>query len=198
MKAPMLNLIPIPLVIAFFCLSVPYANADIVVPRQLFPGEQLNVRAPNSEGWELVSSSGAGMAFAHRGASSNESYIAQVSLFVLPLTKDPDEFVALIKRGVENDTPPERFKSLVANYEYTEQRGYPCVKFQGVTEDTKAKTSFFSQESPKLQIHSLYCRHPRYQEMGFSIAFSHRGVFLDAGLGEQAEAFIQGVQVPRR
>lgn len=188
--------ISIPLVIASFCFQIAFANAEIVVPRQLFSGGLLNVRAPNSEGWEMVSSSGAGMVFAHRGASSSESYVAQVSLFALPETKSPDEFVALIKRGVENDTPAERFKSLESNYEYTEQRGYPCVRFKGVTEDMKARTSFFRQESLKLQVYSLYCRHPRRQEVGFSIGFSHRGTLLDGGMDDLAEDFIQGVQVP--
>ncbi|MFA5243651.1 MAG: hypothetical protein WC029_14675 [Sulfuricella sp.] len=190
--------IPTALVITFFCFLASIASADIVVPRQLFPGGLLNVRAPNAEGWEIVSSSEAGMAFAHRGAYTNENYVAQVSLFALPETKNPDEFVALIKRGVENDTPAERFKSLESGYEYTGQRGYPCVRFKGVTVDTKAKTSSFGQESLKLQVYSLYCRHPRHQEVGFSIGFLHRGTLLDAGLGALAEEFIQGVQVPRK
>lgn len=188
--------ISIALAIACFCSLAPIAHAEIVVPRQLFSGGLLNVRAPNSEGWELLNFSEAGMAFAHRGVYSNESYVAQVSLFALPKTKDSDELVALIKRGVENDTPAERFKSLEASYEYTEERGYPCVRFKGVTEDTKARTSFFSQESLKLQVYSLYCRHPRHQEVGFSIGFSHRGTFLDAELEIPAEEFIRGVQVP--
>jgi hypothetical protein len=190
--------IPITLVIAFFCSLASIAHAEIVVPRQLFSGGLLNVRAPNAEGWELVSSAEAGMAFAHRGVYSNESYVAQVTLFALPETRNPDEFVALIKRGVENDTPAERFKSLESSYEYTEQRGYPCVRFKGLTEDTKAKTSSFGQGSLKLQVYSLYCRHPRQQEVGFSIGFSHRGSFLDAELDAQAEEFIRGVQVPAK
>lgn len=184
------------LVVALFCFLSPVADADIVVPRQLFPGGLLNVRAPNAEGWEMVSSTDAGMAFAHRGAYVNESYVAQVSLFALPATRNPDEFVALIKRGVENDTPAERFNTLESSYEYTEQRGYPCVRFKGLTEDNKAKTSFFRTDSLKLQVYSLYCRHPRRQEVGFSIGFSHRGTYLDGELDAQAEEFIRGVQVP--
>jgi hypothetical protein len=190
--------IHIVLAISILCILAPVANAQTVAPGQLFSGSLLNVRAPNSEGWKVVSSSGAGMAFARSGASSNESYVAQVSLFTLPDSKDRDEFIALIKRGVENDTPPERFKSLEANYEYIEQRGYPCIRFTGVTEDTKAKTSFFSRESLKLQVHSLYCRHPKRQEAGFVIGFSHRGATLDAELDVQARAFIEGVQVPEK
>jgi len=162
----------------------------------MFSGGLLNVRAPNSEGWKLVNSSGAGMAFGREGTASNESYIAQVSLFALPKSKDRDEFVTLIKQGVERDTSPDRFKSLEANYEYTEERGYPCVKFTAVTEDTKAKTSSFARESLKLQIYSLYCRHPKRQNAGFVIGFSHRGASLDPELEVQAEAFIEGVQVP--
>jgi len=191
-----MTLIHIVFAFTISCLLIPFANGQTVAPGQLFSGDLLNVRAPNSKGWKQVGSSGAGMAFARGGASSNESYVAQVYLFALPEWKDGDEFVALIKRGVENDTSPDRFKSLEANYEYTEQRGYPCVRFTGVTEDTKAKTSFFSRENLKLQVHSLYCRHPKRQTAAFVIAFSHRGVTLDTELELQAQIFIEGVQVP--
>ena len=93
--------------------------AQSVPPGKLFAGKLLNVRAPNSEGWKLVNSSGATLAFARAGASSNESYVAQVMLFALAESSSPEEFVALIKKGNEADTPPDRFKNLESSYEYT-------------------------------------------------------------------------------
>jgi hypothetical protein len=45
---------------------------------------------------------------------------------------------------------------------------------------------------------ALLRRHPRHQEVGFSMGFSHRGNFLDGELDGLAEDFIRGVQVPER
>ena len=168
-----------------------------LIPGQFFSGSFLNIRAPNSEGWMLLDSSSQGMAFARRGVSSSESYAARVFVFALQESKDRDKFVTLIRKLTEENTSPERFKSIEYNYEYTEKRGYPCVKVKGVMEDTKAGTPS-GQETLKFQPYTLYCRHPKQQGKGFVIDFSHRGPSLDTTIDAQAEAFIEGVQVPEK
>ncbi len=188
----------IALATAIYCILITSAYAQAVTPGQLFLGSLLTIKSPESEGWKLISSTSTGMAFGHRVDSSNESYIAMVSFFPLPETKDHDEFVALIKRAVDKDTSTDRFKTISSNYEYTDQRGYPCVKFTAITEDTKAQSSFFGHENLVLQIYSLYCRHPKHPDGGFVISFSHRGSALDETLKVPAEAFIEGVQVPEK
>jgi hypothetical protein len=180
---------------AVLCLLVSIANAQGFAPGQLFPGALLNVRAPNSDGWKLQQTSATGMTFFRTGASASETYVAQVSLFAYPGSRNRDEFVAFVKAGFEKYTPPERFKSLESNYEYTEERGYPCVRVTAVVQDTKA---FFGRESLTLQWHSFYCLHPKRQDAGFVISFSHRGAPLDADLDVKAQAFIEGVQVPEK
>jgi len=188
----------IALATAICCFLITSAYAQAVTSGQLFAGSLLNIKAPESEGWKVISSTSTVMAFGHRVESTNESYVAMVSFFPLPETKDHEEFVALIKQAVEKDTSTDRFKTISTNYEYTDQRGYPCVKFDVVTEDTKAQTSFFGHENLVLQIYSLYCRHPKHPESGFVISFSHRGSTLDEALNVPAEAFIEGVQVPEK
>ncbi|MGB7542461.1 MAG: hypothetical protein WBM28_10645, partial [Burkholderiales bacterium] len=137
------------------------------------------------------------IAFALRGVSSDESYVAKVFQLALPEFKDRNEFVALIKQRYAENTSPERFKSIEFNYEYTEKRGYPCVRIKGVMEDTKARTSS-GQDILKFQSYTLACQHPRRQGEGFAIDFSHRGPTLDATLDAQAEAFIEGVQLTEK
>ena len=183
------------MVILTACQSVP---PPLIPPGHLFPGGFINVRAPNSEGWRQVASSGQGMIFVRQGASPNETYAARVFVVPLPESTDRDEFVALVKRRNQENTSPERFSSIEVNYEYTEKRGYPCVSTKGVADDTKARTSS-GQQTLKLQINSLICRHPKRQKKGiegFGIEFSHRGSTIDKALDVQAEAFIEGVQVP--
>ena len=171
-----------------------------LTPGELFAGKVLNVRVPNSEGWVLLGSSGQGMAFFRRGSSPNESYVARVFVVALPESTNRDEFVALVKQKEEKGTSPERFTSVVINYEYTDKRGYPCVTVKSVADDTKARTDT-GQHVLKLQRIALVCRHPRQQRKGaegFGIEFSHRGSTLDGGLDVQADAFIEGVQVPEK
>jgi hypothetical protein len=168
---------------------------SVVEPGKLFAGSLVNVHSPNSEGWKIISSTSHQLAFAKSGAASNESYAAQFTLFPLGETKNAEEFVALIKSGVEADTPADRFNSLESRYEYTEERAYPCVRVNIITEDKQARTSFFSRESLKLQLSSLYCRHPTRTGVAFVAGFSHRGATLDPALETQAQAFIAGVQV---
>lgn len=169
--------------------------AQTVTPGKLYHGWAVDIHAPNSRGWTQIQESHTGIAFARSGKAKNESYIAQVELFSIPEIKTRDEFVALIKRGAENDSPPDRFTTLEANFEYTEERGYPCVLFKGVSEDKKAKTSFFGHGILTLQVQSLYCRHPSIPNIGFMIGLSHRGTTVDANLGELADDFIKGGQV---
>ncbi len=175
------------------CQSVP------LIPGKLFSGPFINVRSPNSEGWRLLDSSDRGMIFVRRGASPEESYAARVFAVALPESTDRDEFVALVKRHFQDNTSPERFRYLETNCEYTEKRGYPCVSIKAVADDTKASPSS-GQQVLKLQIHLLVCRHPKPLKRGsegFGIEFSHRGSNLDPALDTQAEAFIEGVQVPQ-
>jgi len=155
----------------------------------------IQVHVPESDNWELFLYM-PNVVFGRNGKSSNESYVAQVDMFSLPHFKNNEEFMTFVKSAIENDTPPERFNALESKYEFADQRGYPCVKFTGVAEDKERKVSFFSSKYLKLQFNSLYCRHPQLQNIGFSIAVSHRGEELDTDLNNLAQAFVNGVQVP--
>ncbi len=163
---------------------------------KMYRGEMLDIRAPNSEGWSLIDSTPGGWSFAREGSGPHESYVASVSAFPLNETTDSEEFLELIKTGVEKDTSPNRFTITGVTLEYTEARGYPCVKYQATTEDKKAKLSFWNRKPQKLQVYSLYCRHPKRSTLGFAIIFSHRGSDLDANLEREGQDFVSGVQVP--
>jgi hypothetical protein len=136
------------------------------------------------------------MAFASKGAMPEDSYVAAVNFFPLESATNPDAFVALIKRGVDEDTSRHRFELVDIKYEYTDQRGYPCVRMNSLVNDKNAATGLFSRRELKLETRSLYCRHPQKQDNGFSVVFSHRGETLDPELDGKAQMFIDGVQVP--
>ena len=137
------------------------------------------------------------MAFARRGAEQNETYAAQVILFKFPQTQSNEEFVKAIQSRVDAANPPSRFAVLEVSHEYTDQRGYPCVRYKSVYDDKEALTASGAHEKLKLQVISLYCRHPAEREIGFFAAYSHRGVNTDPNLEAPAQSFIDGVQVPQ-
>ena len=172
------------------------AKEQAVEPGQRFTGPIINIGAPHSEGWKLMESSGNAVTFGRSGASSGESFIAAVLRFSLPEAQSKDEFVALIERNVEDDAPPERFTNIESTFEYSDQRGYPCVLYKAIGEDTKAKISFFGRRQLILQIRALYCRLPNMEKTGFAAMFSHRGATKVDDLDAQATDFIDGVQIP--
>lgn len=133
------------------------------------------------------------MAFAKRGQAENESFGAQVLMFNLTLTDTPKEFEALIKMSVAKDTDPSRFDVQKMHVEYSNERSYPCVRYQSVVQDNPPQGL---NGVLLLESDGLYCRHPVRQETGFAIIYSHRGESPYANSRVEAESFIQSVQVP--
>lgn len=169
-----------------------------IPPGHLLAGRVLSIHAPNSEGWDLLTSNADGVEFAKKGLQANESYGAQVLSFIPPTFEQPDAFVAFVKEGVARDTGPERFELLSSEVKQSLARPYPCASVDYVVRDKKAQTSRAKTETLLLQTIGLYCRHPAQQNLGFAIIYSHRGPSPVPNLGEQAQSFIDGVQVPEK
>lgn len=168
---------------------------DILQPGQTYSGPLLNIKSPQTAGWQLYQSSPAGMVFAKLGGSHGESYIANVASFALKKTGNSDQFLALIKQKIEQDAAPERFIPLDSKYQYNDERGYPCVKFIAVTID-KGAAIRPPHADPTLEMIGLYCKHPQEEDLGFAAVFSHRGEEKDPNFAAEADSFIAGVQVP--
>jgi len=188
--------IPRTVVLALLVLMLGDAVAEEVPPGFMYRGPLLNVQSPKSEGWSLLGTSSQGMAFARPGEKKGSSFGAQVLPFDLPEPEGKDEFVELIRQAVKADTADERFVVIEESYEYTEERGYPCVRSINTIDDEKAKVSMFRKTTMKLQTYSLYCQHPGKDNFGFAAIYSYRGPQVIGSLKDEAESFIGGVQVP--
>ena len=171
-------------------------NTTLLPAGLLYKGDYINIRSPNSDGWTLQDSSTAGMVFAKSGAEPNETFAAQVGMFPLAPTNNKEEFVSLIQQGADSDTDNERFDIIESEFNYSEERSYPCVEASAILEDKQAWTSSTTQEVLLLQMKSLFCRHPVRDDTGFAIIYSHRGESLYPNLNAEAQAFFNGVQVP--
>ena len=185
------------LILGYFLVSVIHAQSSgqPVSPKQLFPSSTLNVHSPNSEGWVVTGAARNGVSFGKRGANNSETYGAQVNIFEMPTTTNSEELINFVRNRIATVNPSPRFRETTSDYEYTANRGYPCVSVHITFDDTAAVTSS-GTEQLKLQVISLYCRHPIQQQLGFFAAYSHRGKTTDKQMGNAAMSFIEGVNVP--
>lgn len=119
-------------------------------------------------------------------------------MFKLPATQGKEEFLSAIRNGLQKDMNPERFRLITSNFNYSDERAYPCVDVMLVAEDKAPQTKPATNNSLLLQSKSLYCRHPARPETGFSIIYSFRGPDIYATLDSEALEFIEGVQVPNK
>lgn len=167
-----------------------------VTPKQFFPSSILNVYAPDSDGWVVAGAGSNGISFAKRGAESGETYGAQVIIFEMPPTTGGEALVGFVKNRIATMNPPPRFQETNSSYQYTEDRGYPCVNVHIAFDDTAAVTPT-GKEQLKLQVISLYCRHPKQQQLGFFAAYSHRGKAADDQIEVAAKSFLKAINVPK-
>jgi hypothetical protein len=174
-----------------------YRPGQSVEKKHLFSSEILNVYSPNSEGWMITGLAANGMSFARKGAEIPATYGAQAVIFEFAPTNTKEEFVAAIQKRIASINPAPRFREIDSDYSFHEERGYPCVRVKINFDDTAAVTPN-GKDQLKLQVVSLYCRHPTRKELGFMAAYSHRGKTFDPNLEASAEEYIEGVSVPEK
>ena len=168
------------------------ATARPVASDALFAGQLLDIRAPASAGWQMVHSNADGVAFGRADRATGRSYVAHVTAFAAPPFGTSDEFLAIVKAGVEQDTPPDRFRNVESSFRLTGERPYICVRLRATSEDMTARGG----AALPLHVRSLYCQHPTKPRLGFVVGYSQRGGTPDPDLDQQADAFIAGVQIP--
>ena len=171
------------------------AQGVAVAPGKMFAGDYINIRAPQTDGWQLIHSSGRGMVFGKRSDTPMASFTASVNMFDLAPTKTPEELEILVKDGIAKDSDPTRFEVQEESLKSSTERSYPCVRYQSVVKD---KTPKGSTVPLLLEVDGLYCRHPIRQATSFAVVYSYRGVTRRPTLRAEAEAFILGVQVPEK
>ena len=166
----------------------------------LFEGPYINIHAPNSDGWYLTGSSSLGMEFSRKGNLTNQTFGAQVLRFPWRGDRNTEELLLLAREAFEEDWQLERYENIEREFYPSEERDYPCVRIKYVTKDKFSLTSDNEREVLILQASALYCLHPDpYLEgTGFAIIYSHRGSSLHSNFGDEAQDFIDGVQVPEK
>ena len=109
---------------------------------------------------------------------------------------DRDAFVDAMRRRFEAESPSDRFKPIKSSLEYTDQRGYPCVRYRSEAQDTRAQVSATKTASLRLEVLSLVCRLPAPGGMAFSASYSSRSETTDPDFEIAAMFFIEGRPTP--
>lgn len=184
--------------ICTFAVLLSVAEAQPIEPRERITTELLEVQAPGLAGWQVTERAPARVIFSRRGFGKNGTLAAMAIVFRFGQPRDKEQFLEMVRAGVEADTPSSRFRSLQSELRYEEDRGYPCARYTAVHEDLTTKTLTDKAQAFKMQTHSLYCMHPHAQGAAFVAGYSHRGEVIHSGLDTEARHFIEGVNVRAR
>jgi hypothetical protein len=177
------------------CAGISVAATHPVSPNQDFSNPTLQIHAPASEGWYGIARTTSGIAFGRNGATGTETFVAAVILFHIPKFPDSDAFTEYVREGVAKDSPPDRFEPIESSVQYSSERSYPCVRYHAISMDKKVHIAPFFRKDLRIENIALYCQHPAKPGLGFAVSYSHRGGRGDYNIGEEAESFIDSVQV---
>jgi hypothetical protein len=166
-----------------------------VSPNQDFSNPTLQLHAPRSNGWYGLEQSPTRIAFAKSGSDPDESFVAAVLLLRIPTFPNADAFTEYVREGIIKDSPSDRFEMIELNVQYSPEREYPCVRYHGISNDRKARTSALGRKTLRIEVIALYCEHPSKPGLAFYVSFSHRGGNADEKIDDDAAAFIDSVQV---
>jgi len=167
-------------------------EAPPVDPGKLFEGPYVNIHAPASAGWKLSQADNRGMGFIRRDATTGVTWAAEV------LISRPDPAMDLLEAArtiAGGRSQGERYKTLETKFEVVSERSYPCVRFRGTIQDTRAQTPQGTVSLP-MYVRSLIFRHPVEKKLVFEVTFSQRGGEAGPDLESQAESFFKGIDLP--
>lgn len=168
-------------------------QAQPVQPGERVETELLTVKAPNTPGWSVGTRAPARLSFSRTGAGPNSTLAAMVVAFRIDVPASREQFMALIARGVEADTPAPRFRAIRSELTPEEVGGRTCVRYIALHEDREART-FVAPRGPILmQSHTLYCLVPQEAGVALAAGYSHRGELAPESTDAEAREFIAGV-----
>jgi hypothetical protein len=174
--------------------------AAVLMGRSFDPGHAfrlgvLQVNAPLTGGWERLRTRGKAIAFARRGQAEGETQFALVEILDWPAPGNRDEFISIVRRGLEAEASPSRFHPIESSLEYRDERGYPCVRNRNAAQDTQARVSATGTASLRLDVLSLICVLPGSGGKAFAASYSSRTIGGDAAFDVAAASFIRGIAI---
>ena len=103
-----------------------------------------------------------------------------------------------VREAFGADWKLDRYEKIEEEFGYSDKRKYPCVRLHTLFKDKAALTIDNTRTTLLMQMGALYCLHPdpNLEATGIAIIYSHRGPSIHPDFNQEAQDFIDGVQVP--
>ncbi len=163
-------------------------------PGQTFRTRYFAVDAPLGYEWIVLRATEDRVVFAKGNPAGKEGFIAEAEKLALAQSHTREDFQSQVRAVIARQWDPKRFDILQESLAFTEERGYPCMRYRLLAMD---KARLGAEMPHGLEQESLYCGHPTFPNTGFVAKFLRRGDHRDALFHLEAENFIKGVRVAK-
>jgi hypothetical protein len=176
------------------CATVPFPAVTDQTIRRNYQG--FSILPPEGKNWYIMQENQDAVAFGKKMASRTHTFTTAVLIAQInPSWKNPEEFLAFVKKGKIEDTDPQRFKIITDEYLVTTKFGKYSVEYHMKAEDRGA---YRSEGAPFLiiDIYGYCCIHPQKADMYYDIQYSERGRSgeSDPSLKDIGDEFINNFQ----
>jgi hypothetical protein len=158
----------------------------------------LRARFPELAGMPIMSSIDAGTKRERVGGSCEGSLMGPAFSPWQPFQRGPLQVHSpasgAVRARFEAESSSDRFEPIESTLEYTDQRGFPCVRYRSAARDTRARISAKATANLRLEVLSLVCRLPGEGAPAFSASYSSRSETADPDFETAANSFIEGVR----
>lgn len=148
--------------------------APVINPNTAINIYGVSALAPQNGNWVVMTVSGYQMALAKEGPNNNESLVANVTIFQLPLFTSDKDFLNHVIKFRESGPDIGRFEIQKNTAKLSSLNGADCVKYHSISKDKNAKIRGGNTAEMLLENIGYNCKHPQKNTVGVNIEYSLR------------------------
>ncbi len=155
---------------ALFCF-----NACVTLP-QIAGGQRVaqpgvSFIPPAGKPWSVLMQSTYQIALGARGSSENETFVTNVSIYQLPSTLSPQQFLAHVRAGRAAEPQTGRFEVISNEEQLYADRPETCVKHRASSKDYGAGRG---ADFTVIDYLGMNCIHPKAPRVGILVELSRK------------------------
>ena len=152
------------------CVNV----APVVNPNSEISLYGVSSLPPQNGDWTLLTASGYQMSLAKEGSQINESLVANIYIYQIPVLASDDELLSHITEGRAAEPNIGRFEILKNEENLSMLQGATCVKYHSISKDKAAQIQGGGTAKMLLENIGYHCEHPKNKEVAVNIEYSLR------------------------
>jgi hypothetical protein len=127
--------------------------------------------APGNKSWSVMVQSTYQVTLGAWGDSPNETLIASVSTYPIPIFSSPTDFLSYVKSGRAAEPKTGRFEVIKNDEQLFTERAETCVKHETESKDYGAKRG---SDYTVIQYFGMNCIHPKNPTIGIFVELSRK------------------------